>query len=235
MFRDLVDKFLFCFPRRENKVSEIIWSIFAGIALIGLIDNIHVLGDVIIAFILVLGVYLISKPLFIFLLDSLKNIANLVDSILASTPGKFVLLFFIFFLVILIFSYYYWRKKMSEESKFNIKDSVIGTIVDTAQSGSHQESTLHVNQLEQKQNLAKAAAEIQQLLEQLSQTYPTSTNKEKMAVVAEAVDKIESNPTLKARIINALKAGGTEAFKEAIDHPLVNILMATLEGWQEAT
>ena len=86
---------------------------------------------------------------------------------------------------------------------------------------------------EQKQNLAQAAKEIQQLLKQLSQTYPTSTNKEKMAVVAEAADQIESNPKLKARVINALKAAGTEAFKEAIDHPLVNILMATIEGWQE--
>ncbi|WP_287267692.1 hypothetical protein [Moorena sp. SIO3A2] len=25
-----------------------------------------------------------------------------------------------------------------------------------------------------------------------------------------------------------------EAFKEALDHPLVNILMATIEGWTEA-
>ena len=90
-----------------------------------------------------------------------------------------------------------------------------------------------INEAEQ-QNLAQAAAEIQQLLEQLSQTNPTTTNKEKMVVVAEAVDQIESNPTLKARVINALKAGGTEAFKEAIDHPLINILMATIEGWQEA-
>ena len=90
-----------------------------------------------------------------------------------------------------------------------------------------------INEAE-RQNLAEAAAEIQQLLEQLSQTYPTSTNKEKMAVVAEAVDQIENNPTLKARVINALKAGGTEAFKEAINHPLVNILIATIEGWQEA-
>ena len=65
-------------------------------------------------------------------------------------------------------------------------------------------------------------------------TPPTTTNKEKMTVVAEAVDQIESNPTLKARVINALKAGGTETLKEAIDHPLVNILMATIEGWQEA-
>ncbi len=86
----------------------------------------------------------------------------------------------------------------------------------------------------QPQSLAQAAAEIQQLLEQLSQTNPTSTNAQKMAVVAEAVDHIERDPTLKARVINALKMGGIEAFKEAIDHPLVNILAAGMEGWKEA-
>ncbi len=55
-----------------------------------------------------------------------------------------------------------------------------------------------------------------------------------MTVVTEVVDRIETNPMLKARVINALKAGGTEAFKEVIDHPLVNILMASIEGWQDA-
>ena len=82
------------------------------------------------------------------------------------------------------------------------------------------------------QKLSQAAAEIQQLLEQLSKTYPTNTTKEKMLVVGEAVDQIENNPTLKSKVINSLKAGGTEAFKEAVNHPLVNILVATIEGWQ---
>ena len=85
----------------------------------------------------------------------------------------------------------------------------------------------------EKQNLAEAAAEIQALLEQLSETYPTTTNREKNIVVGEVVDQIESNPTLKSKVINALKAGGTEAFKEAIDHSLVNILLATIEGWKQ--
>jgi DNA-binding Lrp family transcriptional regulator len=89
-----------------------------------------------------------------------------------------------------------------------------------------------INKAEQ-QNLAEAAAEIQALLEQLSETYPTTTSKEKNIVIGEAVEQIENNPTLKSKVINALKAGGKEAFKEAIDHPLVNILMATIEGWQE--
>jgi hypothetical protein len=87
---------------------------------------------------------------------------------------------------------------------------------------------------EQKQNLAQAAAEIQQLLNQLGETYPTNTPLEKQIVVTEALKEIESNLTLKARVISALKAGGTEAFKEIIDHPLVNILLALIEGWQEA-
>ena len=90
-----------------------------------------------------------------------------------------------------------------------------------------------INEAE-KQNLADAAQEIQQLLEQLSETYPTTTSREKMTVVGEVVDRIEGNPPLKAKVINALKAGGTEAFKEVIDHPLVNILVATIEGWQDA-
>ena len=84
------------------------------------------------------------------------------------------------------------------------------------------------------QNLASAAQEIQQLLEQLATTNPTTTTKEKMAVVSEAIDHIESNPTLKSKVINALKSGGTEAFKEAVNYPLVNILVATIEGWQDA-
>jgi hypothetical protein len=87
---------------------------------------------------------------------------------------------------------------------------------------------------EQRKTLAEAAAEIQQLLQQLEQSYPTNTPLEKQVVVTEALKQIESNPPLKARVIAALKAGGVEALKELVDNPLINILVAVLEGWQEA-
>nr|WP_225912534.1 hypothetical protein [Nostoc flagelliforme] len=87
---------------------------------------------------------------------------------------------------------------------------------------------------EQRQNLAEAAADIQQLLNQLGQAYPTNTPLEKQIVVTEVLKEIERNPTLKARVIGALKAGGTEALKELLDHPAVNVLLAALEGWQDA-
>ncbi len=82
-------------------------------------------------------------------------------------------------------------------------------------------------------NLRDIAIEIKLLLEKLSTKYPTNTSKEKMVVVGEAVEQIENNPPLKAKVINALKSGGKEAFKEAIDHPLVNILLASVEGWTD--
>jgi len=86
----------------------------------------------------------------------------------------------------------------------------------------------------QKQNLAEAAAEIQKLLDQLSRQYPTNTASEKQIVVDKAANAIQKNPKLQSRIINAIQSGGTEALKSAINHPLVNILVATLEGWCEA-
>jgi AbiTii len=86
-----------------------------------------------------------------------------------------------------------------------------------------------------KQDLSEAAAEIQKLLKQLEQSYPTTTLTEKAAVAEMAIQQIETNPTLKAKAMGALKSAGKEAFKEAIDHPLVNILMAGIEGWQEGS
>ncbi|NET41535.1 MAG: hypothetical protein F6K15_06220 [Okeania sp. SIO2B3] len=87
---------------------------------------------------------------------------------------------------------------------------------------------------EQKQNLAGAAKEIQQLLQQLSKPDYSATPTENAIIVGEVMQEIEKNPSLKSRIIEALKQGGKEAFKELIDHPAVNILMASIDGWNNA-
>lgn len=122
-----------------------------------------------------------------------------------------------------------------KQSTFNLQNAQFaGGLVDAETVTANQIGGNITNYTpEQKQNLAEAAVEIQELLKQLDQTYPTNTPLEKQIVVTEALKQIESNPTLKARVIGALKAGGTEAMKELLDHPVVNILLATLEGWQE--
>lgn len=82
------------------------------------------------------------------------------------------------------------------KTKYDLSQADVGNIIDTAQSGSQQIGKQYNYAPEQKQNLAEAAKEIQQLLEQLSQSYPTHTMSGKMALAAEATQRIEDNPTL---------------------------------------
>ncbi|HBE21202.1 MAG TPA: hypothetical protein DEG17_09290 [Cyanobacteria bacterium UBA11149] len=86
-----------------------------------------------------------------------------------------------------------------------------------------------------KQNLTEAAAEIQELIEQLARNYPTRTQSENKVVVAEAIEQaIAQNPTLKERLRGAFKAGGIEALKTIFNHPLISIPIETIKGWIEA-
>jgi phosphoenolpyruvate-protein kinase (PTS system EI component) len=87
----------------------------------------------------------------------------------------------------------------------------------------------------QQQNLAQAAADIQQLLKQLEETNPNATETDKTMIAVKAADVINNDPTLKARVMGAIKSGGKEAFKEAVDNPIVNVLVAIVDGWQEAS
>jgi uncharacterized protein (DUF2344 family) len=102
----------------------------------------------------------------------------------------------------------------------------------TAQSDGHQKSR-QVNYVsEQKSSLTDTATKIEKLLQQLEQIYPTNTPLEKQMVVTEVLKRIESNPTLKARVAKELQGVSIEALKELIDHPLVNVLLAALENYQ---
>jgi hypothetical protein len=81
--------------------------------------------------------------------------------------------------------------------------------------------------------LADAAAEIQALLEQLESSYPTDTTSGQMVAAAEVVKRIESDPTMKQRVINAVKEGGLAAFEKAIDNPAGAFITGAVKGWQE--
>lgn len=86
---------------------------------------------------------------------------------------------------------------------------------------------------QQKQNLINTATKIHKLLQQLDQTYPTTTPLEKQKVVIEVIKRIEKNPTLKAWVIGVMKEVSTEALKELINHPLVNVLLAALAEYKD--
>ncbi len=98
----------------------------------------------------------------------------------------------------------------------------VGNVANTNQG--KMEAVLHNYAPEQRQNLAEAAAEIQALLSQLSETYSP------VEVPGKAVEKIDQTPQLKDRVIGALKAGGKTALEELVEHPAVAIVLAAIEG-----
>ncbi|MEG5049844.1 MULTISPECIES: hypothetical protein [unclassified Microcoleus] len=85
------------------------------------------------------------------------------------------------------------------------------------------------------QNLTKAATEIQQLLEQLSQA--SQADKE-AAVVKKVETQIQVNSTLKSRLMAALESGGIELLKQALDsiykNPIISVSVETIKGFLEA-
>ncbi|NEO75455.1 MAG: hypothetical protein F6J99_03960 [Moorea sp. SIO4G3] len=81
---------------------------------------------------------------------------------------------------------------------------------------------------EQKRNLAEAASEIQQLLEQLEKSY---TGKWKIATKAR--EHIESNPKLFPKTLSALKAGSIQALEQFLNHPASSFVIGALEEWDK--
>ncbi|MGD1930850.1 MAG: hypothetical protein ACFB12_18265 [Leptolyngbyaceae cyanobacterium] len=79
---------------------------------------------------------------------------------------------------------------------------------------------------EKRQTLAEAAAEIQDLLQQLEKTNPSVSEAEMVAYVNE-----EIQPDLKSRLVKALKAGGEAALESSLDSHYINLIRAIIKGW----
>ncbi|MDW8203099.1 MAG: hypothetical protein RML75_18040 [Cyanobacteriota bacterium SKYGB_h_bin112] len=88
-------------------------------------------------------------------------------------------------------------------------------------------------QINYSQNLVQAAQEIKALLEQLDKDYDNTTPVGQAQISAKAVETIAKNPTLKARIVNALKEGGTTAITELVQHPAIKPLVAAVKGFTD--
>ena len=82
---------------------------------------------------------------------------------------------------------------------------------------------------EQKQTLAEAAIEIQQLLKQLESSNPTASKQQQVEFVSMAIA-----PNRRQKFLSALDSGWKEAIKEFLDNPYVNVAIAIIEGWKSA-
>ena len=106
--------------------------------------------------------------------------------------------------------------------------------INVSNGGQYAESNI-INHLsgEQRQTLAEAAAEIQELLEQLDKTYSVDTPEGKAAATTAALAKIKGDGKLQGRLFSAGQAAAIATIKKAVDHPLVAGVAAGLEDWQK--
>ena len=95
----------------------------------------------------------------------------------------------------------------------------------------------------EKPNLAEAAAEIQNLLEQLDKTYPADTDAGREAadtdagreaIATETIRRIKNDPSMMSRVLKALKAGSIAALEQALNHPAASFTVAALEEFQNS-
>ena len=84
-----------------------------------------------------------------------------------------------------------------------------------------------------KQNLAEAAAEIQQLLKQLEQTYNPDDPLEQMQMATEVVKQIDADPNWKQRLLSSVGAGSTAALDSLLNHPAASFIIAAIQKWKE--
>jgi hypothetical protein len=124
-----------------------------------------------------------------------------------------------------------------EDNSVNIGKNTASPIVTGSVGGNvsnNVQNSFNTYTQEQKQNLADAAAEIQQLLIQLEKSYSTDTTSGKMTVATEAIRHIENDPKLVKRILGALKSGGTQALSQFLNHPAASFVIGALEDWQKS-
>ncbi|MGK7886914.1 MAG: COR domain-containing protein [Crocosphaera sp.] len=83
------------------------------------------------------------------------------------------------------------------------------------------------------QDLAEAAKQIQTILDQLSETYPSETKKEKRIFAVEAIDVIEQNSSLTEKLLSAAKAGSLAALDSLLSHPAASFVIAAIDDLQD--
>lgn len=107
--------------------------------------------------------------------------------------------------------------------------NVGGSFKGTANTGDN--SVIHNYIDSADQNVAEIVAEI---LDQLQQKYPKASEIQKQTVFQmELQQKMRENPTLKARFLSSVKAGGYELAKVLTNNPFVSVPIEMVRAWIE--
>ncbi len=86
-------------------------------------------------------------------------------------------------------------------------------------------------QINNSADLAAAVRDIKALFAELDQSYDKTTPLGQMQIATKTIEAIENKPTVKKRLLNAVKEGGTTALEEMIEHPAIKPVVAAIKGY----
>ena len=73
-----------------------------------------------------------------------------------------------------------------------------------------------------------------EVLGDLARRYPNATEPQRENMFQVEIQEICQDPTLKDRLLNAVKSGGIEIVKVLTNNPFVSVSTETIRGWIEA-
>ena len=115
----------------------------------------------------------------------------------------------------------------------NLQGANVNNVANEVNDNARQQGNQHIHPANQ-QSLADAVRDIRALFAELDQNHDKTTPGGQMMIAAEAVKAIEGQPTMKKRIVNALKEGGAAAIESAVDHPATKPFVAAAKGFMDA-
>ncbi|MFM6213845.1 COR domain-containing protein, partial [Planktothrix sp.] len=81
------------------------------------------------------------------------------------------------------------------------------------------------------QEVQQTSQEIKVLLSTIAQNYEQNTPAGQKMIGEEAIEIVDQDPTLKKRVIGALKSAGEEALEKMIEHPAAKVFIAGAKGF----
>jgi internalin A len=114
----------------------------------------------------------------------------------------------------------------------NLQGANIVNFANEVKDNARQQANQH-NHPAAQQSIAEIATELSTLFTQLDQTYDRNQPTGQTMITAKAIEAIESKPTLKSRLVAALKAGSEATIEVAVDHPATKPVLATIKGFME--
>lgn len=114
----------------------------------------------------------------------------------------------------------------------DFRQSNIGNFANEIKDNASQQTNMQINQ-QNNEEIKKLASELSDLLENLSEGCELQGSMEKRKVATKAVEHIQDDEGLMAKVSNAFQAGTLSSIEAQLDHPVASFLINAIQEFLE--